>query len=93
MPFEKQAVEAAGTVFINIRRSFISAVKVKSSGSLFIVSGTHAETGKKLLAFSQILQSSVFVPQQWAIECDVANEFESSVVSAAAIHRRLNKLG
>ncbi|KAI4716245.1 hypothetical protein E4T48_07540 [Aureobasidium sp. EXF-10727] len=86
MPFKKEAVSAAEMVTINVRKSFISAVKVKSIGSLFIVSGTHAETGKKLLAFTQTLQSSVSVPQDWTIECDVADEFESSVVLATATY-------
>lgn len=86
MPFQKEAIAANEMVTINVRKSFISAVKVKSVGSLFIVSGTNAETGKKLLAFSKTLQSSVSVPQDWTIECDVADEFESSVVLAAATH-------
>ncbi|KAH0404234.1 polyketide synthase, partial [Aureobasidium melanogenum] len=86
MPFQKEAVRAADMVTINVRKSFISAVKVKSVGSLFIVSGTHAETGQKLLAFSKTLQSSVSVPRDWTVECDVTDELESSVVLAAATY-------
>jgi hybrid polyketide synthase/nonribosomal peptide synthetase ACE1 len=86
LPFQREAIESAEMVTINVRKSFISAVKVKSVGSLFIVFGTHAKTGKKLLAFSQILQSSVSVPQTWTIECDVADELESNVVLAAATY-------
>ncbi|KAH0374070.1 hypothetical protein KCU65_g100, partial [Aureobasidium melanogenum] len=85
-PFQTEAVRAADMVTINVRKSFVSAVKVKSVGSLFIISGTNAETGQKLLAFSQTLQSSVSVPRDWTVECDVTNEFEGSLVLAAATY-------
>mgnify|MGYP001186182469 FL=1 len=86
MPFHKEVVSAADMVTINVRKSSISAVKIKSVGTLFVVLGTQVGTGKKLLAFSQCLQSSVAVPQDWTVECDVADEFESSIIWAAATH-------
>ena len=79
-----EATEDSAFTTIQVKRSVLTAVKVKSVGYLFLVIGEVAKTHKKVLAFSENQRSQVSVPKAWTVPCNASEEHEASLLLAAA---------
>ncbi|KAH8656641.1 putative polyketide synthase [Tricladium varicosporioides] len=84
MQLQKEANKSAGLITLKVRRSVLTAIKIKSVGSLYLVSAEVVGTGKKVLAFCESLRSLISVPQTWTVDCDISDKDESSLLFAAA---------
>lgn len=78
-----EATQNVNFTTIQVKRSILTAVKVKSVGCLFLIIGNDSKTHKKVLALAQTQRSQISVPKNWAIPCDVSEEHEASLLLAA----------
>ena len=61
----------AGSATVKVTHSLLSAVRVTSTASLFVVLGSDVKTGETILAMSEINASFIDVPKNWLIPCDI----------------------
>jgi hypothetical protein len=81
---QKEADKAVGIVTVKVKKSLLTAVKVKSIGCVYLVAGEDAKTGESVLAFCETLKSSISVPKAWTLVHGVSAEQEADLLLAAA---------
>ncbi|KAL9109110.1 MAG: hypothetical protein Q9227_006201 [Pyrenula ochraceoflavens] len=69
---------------IRVRRSVLTAFKIKAVGFAHLVIGEDTKNGKKLLALSDTHRSMVTVPTKWTVDCNMSEEQESGLLLAVA---------
>ena len=71
---------------IQVSRSLLTALKLKSVGYLYIVIGTVVGTQEKVFALSEGNRSVVSSPKSWTHPCPVSEDLESRLLLAIANH-------
>ena len=90
------SIEDYSFVKINVRKSSWNAFKVADAGFFHLVFGTIAGTKRSVLAFSDSHLSTVTVPSNWTVSCDVeeerAQDFFQLMIREIIAHSTLNEL-
>jgi len=79
-----EASQAPNLVTVNVKRSILTPLKVKSVGSLYLVLGEVVGTNEKVLALSETHRSNIATPKAWTVACDVSEDKEQALLIAAA---------
>ncbi|KAL9130700.1 MAG: hypothetical protein Q9217_001179 [Psora testacea] len=83
-PASPAQANARGNFVVQVSHSLLSSLKVTSTGYLFIVCGTIAGTGQKVLAMSESQASIIELPEQWLVTCDIPGGREEQFLSLLA---------
>lgn len=82
--WEMEASRATGLVVLRVRRSVLSAIKIKSVGYLHLVVAEDVETKEKVLALTDNHRSTISVPKTWTTPITVTEEEELDLLVGAA---------
>jgi hybrid polyketide synthase/nonribosomal peptide synthetase ACE1 len=66
-----QKVSGGHSIRIRVKYSYLSAIRLPSVGSYFIVFGSNVATGKEVFALSETQSSYVDVPEDLALSCAI----------------------
>lgn len=83
-PKVSEVTNGDDSLTIEVSRSILTALKLKSVGYLYIVIGVVAGTQKKVIAMSEGNRSVVSCPKSWTHPCPVSEDQESRLLLAIA---------